>query len=46
VLTTENLAQAQQRAASAKGDKGHEAALAAARLLQVPRALPRAGFRT
>lgn len=37
VLTTETLAQAQERADPARGDKGFEAALAAAALLQVPR---------
>ena len=36
VLTTETLAQAQERADPARGDKGYEAALAAAELLNVP----------
>lgn len=33
VLTTENLAQAQERADPARGDKGYEAAVAAARVV-------------
>lgn len=37
VLTTENLEQAQERADPARGDKGYEAAIAAASLLHVPR---------
>ncbi len=45
VLTTENLAQAEERADPKRGDKGYEAAIAAASLLHVPRDLPRAGFR-
>ena len=47
VLTTENLAQAQERADPARGDKGYHAAIAAAALLQVPRETPHepAGFR-
>ena len=36
VLTTENLAQAEERADPARGDKGYEAAMAAASLLQIP----------
>lgn len=36
VLTTENLAQAQERAAPEGGDKGYTAALAAAQMLSVP----------
>ena len=36
VLTTENLAQAEERADPARGDKGYEAAVAAASLLQIP----------
>lgn len=36
VLTTETLAQAQERADPARGDKGYQAALAAAALLQIP----------
>jgi 6,7-dimethyl-8-ribityllumazine synthase len=36
VLTTENLEQAEERADSARGDKGYEAAIAAATLLNVP----------
>jgi len=45
VLTTENLAQAQERADPARLDKGYEAAMAAASLVNVPAKLPRAGFR-
>jgi 6,7-dimethyl-8-ribityllumazine synthase len=37
VLTTENLQQAEIRARPDQGDKGYEAAIAAASLLQVPR---------
>jgi 6,7-dimethyl-8-ribityllumazine synthase len=37
VLTTDTLAQAQERADPARGDKGYVAALAAATLLQVPK---------
>jgi len=37
VLTTENLAQAEERADPARGDKGYEAAIAAATLLHVPK---------
>lgn len=36
VLTTETLEQAQERADPGRGDKGYEAAIAAASLLQVP----------
>ncbi len=46
VLTTENVAQAQERADPARGDKGYEAAIAAASLLDIPTKLPRAGFRS
>jgi 6,7-dimethyl-8-ribityllumazine synthase len=46
VLTTENMAQAQERADPARGDKGYEAAIAAATLVNVPSKLPRAGFRS
>ncbi|HTX55760.1 MAG TPA: 6,7-dimethyl-8-ribityllumazine synthase [Candidatus Acidoferrales bacterium] len=45
VLTTENLAQAQERADPKRGDKGYQAAIAAASLVSVPKNLPRAGFR-
>lgn len=45
VLTTENLAQAQERADPARGDKGYEAALAVAALIHIPGARSRAGFR-
>ncbi|HET9097846.1 MAG TPA: 6,7-dimethyl-8-ribityllumazine synthase [Candidatus Baltobacteraceae bacterium] len=40
VLTTENLEQAEDRAHPQRGDKGYEAALAAAALLHVPRPEP------
>jgi 6,7-dimethyl-8-ribityllumazine synthase len=48
VLTTENFAQAEERADPARGDKGYEAAIAAASLLQVPPEEKReqVGFRT
>ena len=46
VLTTENLAQAQERADPARGDKGYQAAIAAATLVNIPSKLPRAGFRS
>jgi 6,7-dimethyl-8-ribityllumazine synthase len=46
VLTTENLAQAEERADPARGDKGYEAAIAAATLVNIPNKLPRAGFRS
>lgn len=45
VLTTEDLAQAQERADKKGGDKGYVAALAAASLLTVAARIPRAGFR-
>ncbi|MFY9719124.1 MAG: 6,7-dimethyl-8-ribityllumazine synthase [Candidatus Cybelea sp.] len=45
VLTTENLAQAQERADPKGGDKGYAAALAAASLLTLNAGMPRAGFR-
>lgn len=45
VLTTENLAQAQERADPKGGDKGYAAALAAASLLTLNASMPRAGFR-
>lgn len=45
VLTTENLAQAQERADPQGGDKGYTAALAAASLLNLTAGMPRAGFR-
>ena len=47
VLTTENLLQAQERADPARGDKGYEAALAAAAMLQIPQGQERGplGFR-
>jgi len=46
VLTTETLAQAQERAASSGGDKGYSAAMAAASMLTLTAGAPRAGFRT
>lgn len=45
VLTTENMAQAQERADPQRGDKGYDAAMAAAAIVTIPSALPRAGFR-
>ncbi|MGA8575852.1 MAG: 6,7-dimethyl-8-ribityllumazine synthase [Candidatus Cybelea sp.] len=45
VLTTENLAQAQERAGRKGGDKGYSAAIAAATLVAVSAGTPRAGFR-
>jgi 6,7-dimethyl-8-ribityllumazine synthase len=45
VLTTENLAQAQERAARKGGDKGYSAATAAAALVGITAGTPRAGFR-
>ncbi len=45
VLTTEDFAQAQERADPARGNKGYAAALAAATLLTLDAGLPRAGFR-
>jgi 6,7-dimethyl-8-ribityllumazine synthase len=45
VLTTDTLAQAQERADPARGDKGYEAAMAAAALVTISSTLPRAGFR-
>jgi len=46
VLTTENALQAQERADPQRGDKGYEAAIAAATLLQITSGVARAGFRT
>jgi 6,7-dimethyl-8-ribityllumazine synthase len=46
VLTTENAAQAEERADPKRGDKGYEAAIAAATLLHVTDESPRAGFRS
>ena len=48
VLTTENMEQAQERADPKQGDKGYEAALAAASLVAIDHQheLPRAGFRS
>lgn len=47
VLTTENLAQAEERADTARGNKGYDAAMAAAALIQIPKEQPREplGFR-
>ena len=46
VLTTDTLAQAQERAAPTGGDKGYNAALAAASMLTLTAGAPRAGFRS
>lgn len=46
VLTTENLAQAQERADPRGGDKGYAAALAAATLLRMTTGIPRAVSRS
>lgn len=46
VLTTENALQAQERADPQRGDKGYEAAIAAATLLRITSGVTRAGFRT
>jgi 6,7-dimethyl-8-ribityllumazine synthase len=46
VLTTDNVAQAQERADPKKGDKGFEAAIAAVTLLGITAGVPRAGFRS
>ncbi len=43
VLTTENLAQARERAEPKGGDKGYAAALAAATLLRMTAGIPQAG---
>ncbi|MHB8146941.1 MAG: 6,7-dimethyl-8-ribityllumazine synthase [Vulcanimicrobiaceae bacterium] len=40
VLTTENLAQAQERADPKRGDKGYEAAIAAATVVVLPQVIP------
>jgi 6,7-dimethyl-8-ribityllumazine synthase len=45
VLTTETFAQAEERAEAKGGDKGYEAAIAAATLLHITVDIPRAGFR-
>jgi 6,7-dimethyl-8-ribityllumazine synthase len=45
VLTCENMAQARERADPKEGNKGYAAAIAAATLLHLDTALPRAGFR-
>ncbi len=45
ILTTENVAQARERAARSGGDKGYAAALAAARVLVLDARTARAGFR-
>jgi 6,7-dimethyl-8-ribityllumazine synthase len=47
VLTTETLEQAEERADPARGDKGYDAAIAAATLaaLEIHRERPRLGFR-
>jgi 6,7-dimethyl-8-ribityllumazine synthase len=46
VLTTDTMAQAEKRAHPKDGDKGYDAAMAAAALLHIPRAIARAGFRS
>lgn len=46
VLTTENALQAQERADPQRGDKGYEAAIAAATLVRITSGVARAGFRT
>ncbi len=46
VLTTETLAQAQERADPSRMDKGYEAAMAVAHLASVTGGQPRAGFRS
>jgi len=45
ILTTQNLAQAEERADPKRGNKGYAAALAAAALLNVNSNISRAGFR-
>jgi 6,7-dimethyl-8-ribityllumazine synthase len=45
VLTTETLAQAEERADPERGDKGYEAAIAAASLVRIEAQRQRAGFR-
>ena len=47
VLTTETLAQAQERSDPKRGNKGYEAAIAAAQIVHIPREMdkPPAGFR-
>jgi 6,7-dimethyl-8-ribityllumazine synthase len=45
VLTTENIAQAQERADRKGGDKGYAAAIAVASLLHLDAGIPRAGLR-
>ena len=47
VLTTENLAQAEERADPARGDKGYDAAIAAATVAAIEGTVdrPRVGFR-
>ncbi len=47
VLTTENLLQAEERADPQRGDKGYQAAIAAASLLHIPKetVVPALGFR-
>ena len=45
VLTTDSMAQAQKRADPARGNKGYQAALAAAHLTALSATVARAGFR-
>jgi 6,7-dimethyl-8-ribityllumazine synthase len=46
VLTTDNALQAQERADPQRGDKGYDAAIAAATLVRITAGVSRAGFRT
>jgi 6,7-dimethyl-8-ribityllumazine synthase len=45
VLTTDTLAQAEERSDPKRGDKGYHAALAAASQVELPSGAPRMGFR-
>jgi 6,7-dimethyl-8-ribityllumazine synthase len=45
VLTTDSYDQAEERSDPERGNKGYDAALAAATLLHITASLPRAGFR-
>ncbi|MBV8373355.1 MAG: 6,7-dimethyl-8-ribityllumazine synthase [Candidatus Eremiobacteraeota bacterium] len=45
VLTTDSYDQAEERADPKRGDKGYDAAIAAASLVGITAGLPRAGFR-
>jgi 6,7-dimethyl-8-ribityllumazine synthase len=46
VLTTENMAQAEERADPKRGDKGYDAAIAAASIVALRTKAARAGFRS